>query len=241
MADEIFFSSLFIELDALLDTRIAILANMEGKVLENAILDDYHNRKIDAFRGASFNEFRTLYDNRDKSILKETMVTGMAGLIKEFVEKTLKNITTSPFHNKPKIILNVHPYVLTEEEINVLVKSLVIITDGLSDVQVVNMSYDDITPMYVKANLSILVLYECYRWLETHSVNELFKKVTCPDVALFGPRIFFKEFNPNTKHEVDPLDAMEKIAAPLIGLILLPIDRFSINLPAVEEEKQEKV
>lgn len=227
MDKELEYSAIFIELDAILDTRLAILANLDDVLLKK-ILEKYHNRDEDVFPGMDDSLFKELYANRTKEILSNSIITPMIELIKEFSQKTLKLLVSTPFHYKPKIILNIYPYELIEDEIVILISTIVNETNELADVQVVNMTYEEITPKYVKNNVSIMVLYEYYKWLEIHSANENFKKTTCPDIALLGPRIYFK---PKPKRiEEDPHQAMEFLAGPFIGLKLISIEHFSMVL-----------
>ena len=221
-------SSLMIELDCLLDTRIGVIASMGGDELKTIIATDYHNRAMDIFPGIDNDKFQEMYANRDKTILKNSMITPMGDMLKDFVHKTINLIHTSPFHMKPKIIINLYPYQLNEDEIVNIIVSVRAKTLGLADVTAVNLSYEQLTPSYVKNNVSILVLYEYYKWLEAQSLNEAFKKVTCPEVALLGPAIFFKIPDKQLKQDDNPFKAMEELAAPFISLGLIPIKNFSL-------------
>jgi hypothetical protein len=228
MTDRIDHSSIFIELDALLDTRISVLASMGDDVLKAALLSGYHDRDIDRFLTIDNELFSKLYADRDKTILKDSIVTPMSVLLKEFAEETLDMVSNSPHHYKPKVILNIYPYDLNEEDVNELISTIVQLTYKLCDVEAVNMPYEMITPMYVKSTLSVMVLYEYYKWLEVHSLNSLLKKTTCPEVTLLGPRIYFKPKDHHVNTTIDPFEAMELLAAPLIGLKLIPIENYSL-------------
>ena len=107
------FSSIFIELDALLDTRIGTIANMNINLVEDILKDGYYTRIADSFKGIELDEFKFRYDNRTKSVLKDSMVTPMINMITEFANKLLANIVTSPNHYLPRVIINIHPYKLT--------------------------------------------------------------------------------------------------------------------------------
>jgi hypothetical protein len=220
------FSTIMIELDVLFDTRLSVLASMGDEAIKAAYSNRYHERPIDMFSGVNNEEFKERYDNRTKSILKHTMVTPIAEMVKEFAVKTLKHIVSTPFHYRPKCIINIYPYDLSEKEISILISTMVHVTDKLCDIEVVNMKPEEVTPSFVKTNVAILILYEYYKWLELHSVNGLFKRKTCPEVTLLGPRIYFKP-KENTNNEADPFDAMEEVMGPLIGLKLIPIENFS--------------
>lgn len=229
-------SAIFVELDTLLDTRMATLNRMGQEAVESALKAGYHSRPFDFFPGVDEAEFKRLYDARDKVTLAQALVTPICQLVREFVAKTLDNVHNSPFHYRPKIILNIHPYKLTEGEIQVFIKTFRALTLGAADIEAVDMSYEQISPLYVKTNLSVMVLYQYDQWLEVHSQSEAFKKVTAPDVSLLAPAIYFKKPEKKPKPDDDPFAAMQQLAAPFIGLALMPIENFSMVLKPVKKD-----
>lgn len=231
---EINYSTIMIELDALLDTRLACLAHLEDDKIKEILDKGYHTRTIDEFPGISYDQFKEIYDKRDKSILRNAIVTPMITLLNEFTIKTLKQTLSTPFHYKPKILINIHPYKLDEEDINNIILSIVKYTDGKCDVGVVSMTHSELTIGYVKRNLSILIMYDCYTWLEHHSKTSAWKKMTCPEVTLFAPAIYFKPKTPLPDNE-NPFIAMEKLVAIVIGLKLLPVESFSMVIKPTDK------
>lgn len=230
------FSTMLVELDCLLDTRISILSELDDNKFQE-VLKMYHSRDIDSFPYYGFNRFKEKYENRDKSLLKNSLVTPILGLIVEFVNKTLLQILNTPYHHKPKIVINIYPYVLEEEEINNIISIIVVKTNGRCDVEIVNKSLKELTVGYVKNNLSIMVMYDCYKWIEFHSVNKAFEQITCPEVNLFSPAIYFKEKQPNLQLIEEPFKSMEEIAKPLIGLKLFPVSLFSFMMPIIDKKE----
>ncbi len=223
---ELELSTMLVELDCLLDTRLSLLSELDDEKLRK-VLDMYHKRDIDQFPFYSFNRFKENYDKRDKSVLNNALITPVMFLIQEFVKKTLLQIINSPFHLKPKVIINIHPYELTEEEINDIIKLIVIKTNKECDVEVISRGVDRLTVGYVKENISIMVMYKYYEWIEFHSKNKAFEKLTCPDINLFGPAIYFLPKQPRSDIKEDPFTSMEELAKPLIGLKLFPVEYFS--------------
>jgi len=224
------FSTILVELDCLLDTRLGILSELGDDKLQK-VISMYHTRDIDEFPYYGFNKFKTNYDKRDKSILVNSLLTPVMGLVTEFVNKTLLQVTNSPFHFQPKVMINIHPYDLTEEEVNNLIQMVVLKTNKRCDVEVVSKNIGDLTIGYVKDNISIMVMYEYYKWIEYHSVSKSFSKLTCPDINLFAPGIYFKPKQLDNSIIQDPINSMEEIAKPLIGLKLFPIEYFSFIKP----------
>lgn len=228
MSNELNNSTVLIELDALLDTRLATVASFGDSALDALFQSDYHNRLMDSFPGVDKAAYDLAYSKRDKTILKNAIITPIAEMIKEFTFNTLKQLLNSPFHYQPKILVNIHPYKLTDSEISILMSSLIAITNKKADIQVIDVAYKDITPSYVKNHISIMVLYEYYKWLEIHSLNEKFKKVTCPEVTLIGPALIFTDQASQITDIKESFEAVQTLAAPLIGLRLVPVENFSM-------------
>ncbi|MCK9517316.1 MAG: hypothetical protein M0Q87_14935 [Ottowia sp.] len=225
---ELKFSTAFIELDCLLDTRMGTLTSMGDSSIKAALDYGYYDRGMDLWPGVNETEFKKLYASRDKIILMNSFMTLMGGILKDFVKKTIEQVINTPFHYKPKVVVNIHPYVLTEDEVTNIILAVKQVTLGLADIEVVDLSYEQITPIYVRENLSLVIMYEYYKWLEIHSANGNFKKVSCPEVGMFGPGIYFKKPDYKPKDNENPFEALEQLAAPFIALKLLPIEFFSI-------------
>lgn len=236
MAEEKFeFSSVFIELDALLDTRISVLMSLGDSALSSAIDGGYHTRPADIFPKVDNEQFKLRYAERDKSVLASAVVTPMAIMLKEFCLETLRNIINTPFHRQPKVIVNVYPYKLEEDEINTIISAIKAITEDMADIEAVYMPYEEITPLYVKRDLSVMVMYDYAKWLEAHSVSGAFKRTTCPEVVLFAPAIYFKPVARYPSADENPFEAVEQLAAPLISLKLIPIEKFSMVVKATKK------
>ena len=222
------FSTILVELDALFDTRIAAIDQLGEDSLKTVLDGGYYTRIIDEFPGIDNEAFKEIYKSKSKSLLFNSMITPIAEYLLDFSIKTLAQVATSPFHNKPKIIVNTYPYDLNEIEIDIIARGVRGITRGKADIEMVNLSYADITPKYLKKNISILILYNYPDWLEKQSELGNFPTTTCPKVALFGPAIYFKPINPNEYFENNPFETLELYVSPLISLNLLPVEKFSL-------------
>lgn len=221
--DKPVYSTLFIELDALLDSRASTLYKLDPEFFSNILNNKYFERLSDEFELEGYKE---LYNTRDRETLRNALLSEIAGLIIDFCTQTLEVTAQSPFHFVPKIIINIHPYKLEEQESNLIIQAVRALINDICDIEIVDMSYEELTPTYVKSKLTILILYDYPTWLEVHSLNKNFEKTICSQVTLFGPRVAFKKLDTLKNIEIDPFDAMEELVAPLISLKLLPINMF---------------
>jgi len=229
-------SNLLVELDCLLDTRLAVLYRHDIKAFEKAMKSQYPGRVIDAFSGINATEFRKLYKKRDKSDLKNALGTGFVSVIKDFTISTLQNNLDTPFRMAPVITINTYPYDLTEKELELVIMSIARKTKELADVTVVNISPEDLTPLYIKSMYSMVAMYDYVEWLEIHSANGNLKKTTCPDIGLLAPELFYLDLP--SKEEISkikatgksPFEAMEELVSPLIALKFMPAEFFSMDM-----------
>lgn len=224
-----------VDIDCLLDTRLAVLASFGEEPLKAAFEVNYYNRQQDRFVGVDPKEFEERYKLRDKRTLRESLPTPIVQMAIEFAETTGRNSEKTPFKTEPKIEINIYPYQLSEEEIGVLVDTFAALTNQTAHIEIVRRSYEEITPSFVKKNISVMVMYHYFEWLEFHSANENFRRVTCPNVTLLGPALYFRELP--TQADMLRLKelklpshfrAVEITSAPFINLALVPIEMFSI-------------
>lgn len=230
------FSTFYIELDCLFDTRLATLYSFGEDVMKNVLGETYYTREQDVFPGVDPEEFKRRYQSRTKAILKDAITTPMIEMIQEFTLETLHQIVNSPFHHLPKITLNTYPYELTEEECQVISEIIVSKTKGRADVECIHKSPAELTPVYVKQNFGIMVMYDYPVWLEHHSRTGDFTRVTCPEVTVLAPKLYFNGLPSSADMaqaksiNMTPFEAMETFVGPLVGLKLLPIEYFSLVL-----------
>lgn len=242
-------SKLLVDLDSLLDTRLALIYQKGTGFTDRALGSNYYQRTIDSFPGLPFDKFREAYKAREKTLLQNAVLTKINFLVREFVMSTLQQVTTSPFHMQPVVLVNTYPYVLTEVEETSIIRAVVSMTGGRADVGVVNLSPQEVTPKYLKREISLAIMYEGAQWVETHSALGTFKNVTCPDVGLLCPGLLFKEPDERGLEECKrigktPFQAFEELAAPLIGIKFIGVEHFCIDIkvrPSAQETERPPV
>ena len=228
-------STLLVDIDSLFDTRLATLFTMGEEVADLVLCNNYYEREHDFWVGVDLNRYNELYKNRNKNILKNALMTKIILMIKEFVLGTLEVGNYSPFKYKPKIILNIYPYSLTESECNIFINGLKENTNSLADIELIRFSYKDITPLWIKENCSLVFMYHFRDWFNVNK-NE-FSKNSCPEVSLITPAIFYtnKDLEQQKRNSfmqlgIHPFKATEKRIKPFIDLRLIHIENFCIGL-----------
>lgn len=228
-------SRVLVDLDSLLDTRLSLIYQKGPGFTDRALSANYYQRSIDSFPGFTFQKFREAYNARDKTVLQNAVLTKINFFIREFVLTTLQQVSNTPFHMKPVILVNTHPYILSELEENSIIKAVVSMTGQLADVGTVHMAPENITPKYVKRDINLMVMYEGAQWVETQSSLGGFSNITCPDVGLICPALMFKEPDKKALEECKrigktPFQAFEELSSPLVGLKFIDVEHFCIDL-----------
>jgi hypothetical protein len=223
---------LLIDLDALFDTRLVVLSEMEGDALTAALKHGYHERVSDSFPGVDFNDFKERYKKRDKRTLAKAFVTPLINLIKEFAIESLRNVNNTPFHNKPIVVINEYPYKLLSAEAAEIVNGVRHMTNGMCDIETVYLEPAQLTPLYVKLNLALMIMYDYEDWLEIHAVNGNWKKHTAPDVTLLVPMMSKLDVTQVSKNMHDNFLEIQKAVAPFVDLKFINTENFSLVLKA---------
>ena len=231
------FSACLVDLDSLFDMRAAALVTLfKPEYFTKELEKGYTTRLLDEFTYLPADKFRELINNRDRSLLEQAVLTPVVQLLKDFINGTVLNYINSPSDLLPKIVLNVYPYELSEEDMVLINKALVGITEEKCDTEVISMSDEELTPKYIKNNFSMVIKYYHTQWLELHSKNELLKKTPCPDITLIAPALYYNRkltVEEEKDYKLKGLNfftEVEKMVAPVFQLKLVPVALFSVKV-----------
>jgi hypothetical protein len=227
---------IYIELDALLDTRLATLARVAGEETAQRVLEtgQYHARLSDRFAGVDKDVYQAQYKNRTVDTLKTSVVTNAIAIVRQLVAALAEDGAINPLHGGAKVTVNVFPYELTVEERDEIRRALVVWTRATAPIELVSIRPEDLTPSHCKELYSAMFMYEYNPWLTFH--NAALVQCPLPRVTLFAPAIYF-EGEPPSAEELEeiiaaaahPFRATQMLAAPMIGLQLIDVKHFSVQ------------
>jgi len=223
-------STIYVDIDALFDTRAATLNTFGLEQARVAIASGYYDRLYDEFEGIDRASYLEAYQKRNVLTLKDAMVTPVARMIYLFAKQTLEALVASPYRRQPKVFLNVYPYQLEEETVRYIVAGLRAVTKNTIDVEVGYLTLEEITPRYVKQNYAVMVMYEYWNWLEVHAQNENLTQTQCPQVTLIGPRLVKSKEAAQKLSGQDVFTAIETYTGLFIKLQLYPVNVFCVDL-----------
>ncbi len=184
------YTTILVDLDCILDTRLPLLLKTFPDK-EEEIFSIYFDRQCNDFPGIiNYKDFNDLYLSRDKTILRQSVMTSIPLLLNDFVINTIDYMVSNSVPFPPKIILNLYPYDLQKEEIDAVLLGLLIHLDKRVDLEVVSMKNTDITYSFLYKHISAMIKFDYYNWLDDNTPLLKNRNERCPDVKLITPAYF---------------------------------------------------
>lgn len=237
----------WVDLDTLLDTRLATLCRIDPELVPVCLSNRYLDRPIDDWEYMTNNAitrdtFDEAYRDRDKDTLKEAVPTQMVEFLgKESRRHTERRLTSAEVNNV-EVVVNIWPYDFTEAEKTTLIAMVAHYLGEETDITVERQPLEYLTPRLLRDSYSAVVTYEFNEWFRIH--HQELDKGGCPRVTIYGPELFLKEIpDPDTvKEELadfttqDPFRLLEMSVVTRFNLQLLPAWYFSaIDLTAAKD------
>lgn len=240
--------SVYVELDCLLDTRLGILRQYYPNQVHEIVMDDYHNRNCDIFKGVDQQQFIELYKKRDIGILDKSTVTPCFALVNKVLYTMLKDLPDDPEFESVSLTVNTFPYYLDEDGLDKILAAVRKWVDFKVDVHFIYTTPRALTPSEVKAKYIALIMYDFNTWTEMHHAS-FGIAAEINEVTVLSPRIY--PARPPTDDEIEELknsglvkpkdgeyeviqevfELYEQLAMPFYNLILVPVEYFSIIKP----------
>jgi hypothetical protein len=241
---------IYVELDALLDSRIAVISSLDQRAAARLFNDPrYLNRASDDMgriaKSFTNEAYQAAYAKRDVDILVNSRLTGIVLLLGQMLAELEKNATRTPFTEDVELHVNTYPYVLDAEESHQLMLSIHARASLRAEIKIIHMPIHELTMTTVKAmDYAALLMYNARQWAELAMVKNEQEKIYLPAVTLMGPQLLKTEEMDLTKEDLtapdgtvwDPFDAVRLLLAELIHVEFLPIDLFCLIDPQEIEQ-----
>jgi hypothetical protein len=231
---------ILVELDCLLDTRLATLELLSPVATQELINSGaYWTRESDDFEllthGAiRTSDFNTAYAQRNKETLKRARPTKAIKLLSSIAKEVELQKIDAPNIESLKIAVNVYPYTLTVDEIRILCTAVMCYGGLETEVTTVNKALKELTPKAIKQQWDGLIIYNFDDWF-THNA-ELLTTTPIPRHLLFAPALYIKpierpedvQITSTTGGVINPFTAVEMAMVAHLCLELLRPEEFSI-------------
>ena len=224
--------TIYVELDCILDTRLATVARLNPGAATALLNGDYYTRCQDKFEGVDHAAYKELYAKRDGETLRRAMHTDILPLISHLASTLREQAIKRPFHDGGAFVVNYWPYNLAPEVVEAIRRAITVRVAGMGSVFLRSIAPKELTPKYCKQHYSMMVMYDYGTWLDLH--GKAFEKVRIPDISMLAPALYFMDELPSEKdmaqfkaEGMHPLKAVELATAAFIELTLIDIKYFS--------------
>lgn len=226
----------YVELDALLDTRLATVAKIDSDAAVTLVTgEEYFERQIDDFEaltGIDVQTFREAYKARDIVTLQASRRTQAPQLLHELITKLEMAESTTPYVEGLEVEVNVWPYELDNDEVDVLISAVMAFSGVETLVRAVRIQPADLTPKLIKDYYSGMIMYNFREWFELQLRN--FNAVKIPDLPILAPAIWYEKIpvpddylSEGVKPNINPFRLCEVGLYDVFQLNLLPAEVFS--------------
>lgn len=239
---------IYVDLDSLFDTRLAILDKIDTKYATLVYGAGFAERVEDAFPNISKEQFKKLFDERDNDILSRSLLTGVVSMVEEHLKETVKTLHKTPGSKEVNVYINCWPYEFDIEGVEMILKPIHEMAQNRANIHAMNKDPRTIPSSFFSNKFAFLVMYDYTRWL--FSVLDDPRTISNPmaKTTLIAPKLFLADtFDDKDMQEMlgagnlDPFREIELVCAPYIGLEFLELPIFSAMLPAsfIQKRKEE--
>ena len=239
-ADELPRRIFLAELDTLLDTRASILFNELGEEKTIKIIrGGYFDRVVDDFPDLPFDKFRELYRNRDKSVLVNALATKVIDIAKQYIFSVRRNVIASPHHYEPVLLINTHPYKLTDEETAVIHKMVSARIGNSAEVEFIDLPYEKIGNKFLQKNdVSYLAIYDYVDYLNKHTDTKEFEEYKSPETGFIIPQmVFSRPGHKSNPYVNNAFQIVEDVVGPFLSVNYMPVKDFCVSIRIPERTK----
>lgn len=233
--NEVDTENIYLDLDTILDTRLGTLAKLgEEHPIRALNSGKYHKRLLDEFEGISVHEFREAYAKRDIETLKLSVLTNMTFFLRRLIKDSLMSAIMQQRVEKMCFTVNVYPYDFSDPDlVEMLIGCIRFHTYSTSNVQIVSIPDEELTPEFVAKHYQIMIRYDWVNWVDKH--KEFFEQRGIPGVTVVVPELFYDAIP--TPDDIDrlnlkkqnPFTMAETATAALFRLKHMPVSLFSIH------------
>lgn len=239
---------IYLELDAILDTRIGCVDSIDPEMSKRIVKEgkSYWERKTDNFKEISplwdHALYVEAYKNRGMETLTRSTLTGVLFVLQKIKAEIEKVVLDSPEVDGYGYQINAYPYRLNETEKEHLIIALRHYLGFVCSIDMVYIPYEKLTLNYIRSTYTDMYLYNFTDWIS--AIGEKVKEdARAPDVSMLVPSKYFdlNELPAETDYILDqdkkigPFEMCKIIFSEFIGLEFIPIDIFSLPQPQREE------
>lgn len=233
---------ILIELDALLDTRIATVSRLNPEAALELLSSEYRERPCDDLgrltKLITTEQYEEAYRKRDRETLIHARPTLMPFVLNEIVSRLEQDMfTTGARAESTEIEVNIYPYELNEQEREAIATAVMARAGLVTPVRTVSYPPFHLSPRTINTDeYSALIIYNLQEWVDGALRVALDFRDCCPTVTLMAPALLNRlaeklepaDLVDKDGQLIDPFRLHSQLLAPIIGLDFMPVEFFSL-------------
>lgn len=229
---------LLVDLDSLLDTRIATLIYIDEEQASKAFDLGYKDRLSDRWSELGLDidqqHYEKIYAQRAQGdfALKRARLSNAAALVTHMSMELEKQAISTPFNDYTKITINTYPYLFSDEVQRLFLEGIRLNFPSSVRLEMDRIPIEELTPRKIRENYDLVMLYDLDEFLNAQIEN--FKEVKIPSVILIAPALYGvhtpkeEELYDDEGNYLDPFSTFEYIMTEFISLNLAKPRYFSL-------------
>jgi hypothetical protein len=223
---------IMVDLDALFDTRLAILDELDPLLSAYVLENGYFKREEDNFGVCNFELFKKLYKARDLNTLAKSRITNVLSIVLDFANDYIKQHGAK---RTPNIYINTYPYRISSHACGDILKPLYNKTNGKANIHLVYTPPEELTVDVCKKNLAYIIKYDFMDWLISLGKQGDILKTPMNEITLIAPRLYQSGKPANieetfSRNKMEPYRCAEVFFSQYVKLELLVPELFSAAL-----------
>jgi len=223
-------NNIYTDFDTIFDTRLTTLALLFPEDVDTEIRSGYLFRTSDGFEKIPHIPFKHIYATRNDTVLRLSDATGILDMINRTAfDINIKKLGMGD-ETDCKIIINIYPYTLCEEELDEIRNTLM--TCLFNSSNIIFMRKENIEPKWIDENIEMFVSYSGADWLNENITNGKLLATSIVNTNMVIPNLFTTTAQLND----DDLETFYKLTSPFVKLAI--IDTYYFSLKPREKNKR---
>lgn len=165
-------NKILVDIQSLFDLRQAALSFEydTDKLIDFISKDVYNFREFDVFPDLPKTFYKDKLKSKNKHLLPRSTITYIFHVLKTRIDNMEKRNAYYNESNRPEIVVNVYPFVLSEKDQDILKNLIFVKLKSECLISIINVHSKTLSPFYLKAsNFVAAYLYSFSEWIEHHA------------------------------------------------------------------------
>lgn len=223
---------ILVDIDCLFDTRLGLAKTLVPERLAELPYEVYSRRFTDIWaKIIGIDGWVEHYRKRDVNALMNAMPTSFFYGLQHRLEALLMEIQMHSPMERPVLTINLYPYTLSISEVEEFRKAFQAQYDTVN-LELINESYEQLTPAKLKVAFDGFYLYNWYDWIEVNA--KLFGETRMPEFVIQRPALLSSDvtdegFETLSKATANPFAAARQYFSELLSLDTVDVALFSLD------------